>query len=56
MQKHFTAGLFSAEIPYRWLFSVETLYCLVISYSMFFNRADVSAVRIVHEPFLSVSI
>ena len=43
---YFTAGLFSAE----------TLYCWVISYNMFFNRADVSAVGIVHGPLLSVPI
>ena len=46
LQKYFTARLFSAE----------TLYCWVISYSMFFNRADMSAVRIVYGLLLSVSI
>ena len=43
LQKHLTAGSFFAKTFYYW----------VISYSMFFNRVDVSAVGIVYGLLLS---
>ena len=67
LQKYFTVGLFFCRniLPLGYFlqkhfatgpFSAETLYCWVISYSMFFNCADVSIVGIVCGPLLSVSI
>ena len=46
LRKHFTTRLFS----------VKTFYCWAISYSMFFNHANVSAIRIVYGPILLVLI
>ena len=43
-RKHFTAGLFSAEI----------LYCWTISYRVYFYHIDVSIVETTHGPLLSI--
>ena len=44
LQKHFTTGLFSAEI----------FYCWAISYNVYFYYIDVSIVETAHGPLLLI--